>query len=60
MNDIFVHITAKASHLAHYNCHSTTMSWENHIAMHLILPRELAKHNISEGTKAVTKYNSSK
>ena len=29
-------------------------------AVHLLLPGELAKHAVSEGTKAVTKYTSSK
>uniref|UniRef100_A0A7I4KFZ4 Histone H2B n=1 Tax=Brugia malayi TaxID=6279 RepID=A0A7I4KFZ4_BRUMA len=29
-------------------------------AVRLILPGELAKHAVSEGTKAVTKYTSSK
>jgi histone H2B len=29
-------------------------------AVRLLLPGELAKHAVSEGTKAVTKYTSSK
>lgn len=29
-------------------------------AVHLLLPRELAKHAMSEGTKAITKNTSSK
>ena len=39
------------------------MTCENHIlticSVRLILPGELAKHAVSEGTKAVTKYSSS-
>ena len=31
----------------------------NHRRVRLILPGELAKHAVSEGTKAVTKYSSS-
>ncbi|KAM7248066.1 hypothetical protein CapIbe_000105 [Capra ibex] len=35
-------------------------SREVQTAVHLRLPGELAKHAMSEGTKAVTKYTSSK
>ena len=60
VNDIFERIAGKASRLAHYNKCSTITSREIRTAMHLLLPGELAKHSVSEGTKAVTKYTSSK
>ena len=60
VNDIFEHIAGKASHLAHYNKRSTITSREIQTAVSLLLPGELAKHAVSEGTKAVTKYTSSK
>uniref|UniRef100_A0A8D1T3E0 Histone H2B n=2 Tax=Sus scrofa TaxID=9823 RepID=A0A8D1T3E0_PIG len=39
---------------------STITSREIQTAVRLLLPGELAKHAVSEGTKAVTKYTSSK
>ncbi|UYV62680.1 hypothetical protein LAZ67_2001540 [Cordylochernes scorpioides] len=48
-------IALLASRLAHYNKRHTITSRE----IHLLLPGELAKHAVSEGTKAVTKYTSS-
>ena len=32
-------------------------AWEVQTAIRLVLPGELAKHAVSEGTKAVTKYS---
>ncbi|KAI8925547.1 histone-fold-containing protein [Entophlyctis helioformis] len=46
--------------LASYNKRSTISSREVQTSVRLILPGELAKHAVSEGTKAVTKYQSSK
>jgi hypothetical protein len=46
--------------MAHYNKRSTITSREIQTAVRLLLPGELAKHAVSEGTKAVTKYTSSK
>jgi len=60
VNDIFERIAAEASRLAHYNKRSTITSREIQTAVRLLLPGELAKHAVSEGTKAVTKYTSSK
>ena len=60
VNDVFERIAAEASRLAHYNKKSTISSREVQTAVRLILPGELAKHAVSEGTKAVTKYTSSK
>ena len=60
VNDIFERIAGESSRLAHYNKKSTVSSREIQTAVRLILPGELAKHAVSEGTKAVTKYTSSK
>ncbi|KAG9355355.1 hypothetical protein AGOR_G00035410 [Albula goreensis] len=60
VNDIFDRIAGEASRLAHYNKHATISSREVQTAVRLLLPGELAKHAVSEGTKAVTKYTSSK
>ncbi|GBP94787.1 Histone H2B [Eumeta japonica] len=59
VNDIFERIAAEASRLAH-NKRSTITSREVQTSVRLLLPGELAKHAVSEGTKAVTKYTSSK
>ncbi|XP_032870608.1 histone H2B-like [Amblyraja radiata] len=60
VNDIFERIAGEASRLTHYNKRSTISSREIQTAVRLLLPGELAKHAVSEGTKAVTKYTSSK
>jgi histone H3/H4 len=52
-NDIFERIAAEASRLAHYNKRTTITSREIQTAVRLLLPGELAKHAVSEGTKAV-------
>merc|ERR1712072_1341768 len=53
VNDLFERIAAEASRLAHYNKRSTITSREIQTAVRLLLPGELAKHAVSEGTKAV-------
>ena len=60
VNDIFERIATEASRLAHYNKKHTISSREIQTAVRLHLPGELSKHAVSEGTKAVTKYTSSK
>jgi histone H2B len=60
VTDIFERIASEASRLAKHNKRSTITSREIQTAVRLILPGELAKHAVSEGTKAVTKYTSSK
>merc|ERR1712202_117189 len=60
VNDIFERIATEASRLAKYNDKATISSREIQTAVRLLLPGELAKHAVSEGTKAVTKYTSSK
>ncbi|CAA21865.1 Histone H2B-alpha [Schizosaccharomyces pombe] len=59
VNDIFERIATEASKLAAYNKKSTISSREIQTAVRLILPGELAKHAVTEGTKSVTKYSSS-
>ncbi|KAL0566866.1 histone H2B [Marasmius crinis-equi] len=58
VNDIFERIATEASKLATYSKKSTISSREIQTSVRLILPGELAKHAISEGTKSVTKYSS--
>jgi histone H2B len=58
VNDIFERVATEASKLAAYNKKSTISSREIQTSVRLILPGELAKHAVSEGTKAVTKYSS--
>ncbi|KAI5826332.1 histone-fold-containing protein, partial [Schizophyllum commune Tattone D] len=55
VNDIFERIATEASKLAAYSKKSTISSREIQTSVRLILPGELAKHAISEGTKSVTK-----
>lgn len=58
VNDIFERIATEASKLSAYSKKTTLNSREIQTAVRLILPGELAKHAVSEGTKAVTKYTS--
>ncbi|KAJ9534499.1 hypothetical protein QJQ45_022150 [Haematococcus lacustris] len=60
VNDIFDKIASEASRLARYNKKPTVTSREIQTAVRLVLPGELAKHAVSEGTKAVTKFTSLK
>ena len=59
INDIFERLAVEAGKLARYNKKSTLSSREVQTSVRLILPGELAKHAVSEGTKAVTKFTSS-
>jgi histone H2B len=54
VNDIFERVSNEASKVAMYNKKSTVSSREIQTAARLVLPGELAKHAVSEGTKAVT------
>ena len=58
VNDIFERIAGESSRLAKYNKRSTITSREIQTAVRLLLPGELAKHAVSVGSKAVTKYTS--
>ena len=59
VNDLFERVAGEASKLAAMNRRSTITSREIQTSVRLILPGELAKHAVSEGTKAVAKYTSS-
>ncbi len=59
VNDTFDRLANEAVRLARYNKKATLTSREIQTAVRLLLPGELAKHAVSEGTKAVTKYTSS-
>jgi len=56
IGDIFGRIAAEAGRLVQYNKKQTLSSREIQTACRLVLPGELSKHAVSEGTKAVTKY----
>merc|ERR1711987_2758 len=58
INDIFERIATEAVRLTRYNKRNTLTSREVQTSVRLLLPGELAKHAVSEGTKAVTKYTS--
>ena len=59
VNDIFERIATEASRLAQYGKRSILSSREIQTAVKLLLPGELSKHAISEGTKAASKYTNS-
>ncbi|EFJ50540.1 hypothetical protein VOLCADRAFT_116708 [Volvox carteri f. nagariensis] len=58
INDIFEKVATESSRLSRYNKKPTVTSREIQTAVRLVLPGELAKHAVSEGTKAVTKFTS--
>merc|ERR1712110_432816 len=60
VNDLFERIASQASQLSHIRKVTVITSRDIQTAVRLLLPGELAKHAVSEGTKAVTKYTSSK
>ncbi|XBI43517.1 hypothetical protein VPH35_108282 [Triticum aestivum] len=59
INDIFEKLAGESAKLARYNKKPTITSREIQTSVRLVLPGELAKHAVSEGTKAVTKFTSS-
>ncbi|KAG1662321.1 hypothetical protein FOA52_011479 [Chlamydomonas sp. UWO 241] len=58
MNDMFDMVATEAPRLSRYTMKPTITSSEIQTAVRLVLPGELAKHAVSEGTKAVTKFTS--
>merc|ERR1712086_550757 len=58
INDLFERISAEAGRLVRYSKRHTLSSREVQTAVRPILPGELAKHAVVEGTKAVTKFSS--
>mmetsp|Transcript_46991 Transcript_46991/g.102259 ORF Transcript_46991/g.102259 Transcript_46991/m.102259 type:complete len:150 (+) Transcript_46991:93-542(+) len=57
MNDVFDRIATEATRLLRGSRKRTLSSGEIETSVRLMLPGELSKHAVSEGTKAVTKYN---
>ncbi|KWU46294.1 histone-fold-containing protein [Rhodotorula sp. JG-1b] len=55
--DIEERLSVEAGKLASYNKKATISSREIQTAVRLIFPGELAKHAVSEGTKAVAKFS---
>ncbi len=60
INDLFERLASESSRLCRLNKKSTLTAREIQTAIRLLLPGELAKHAVSEGTKAVTKYTQSR
>ena len=58
INDIFERLCDEAGKLVRVSKTATLTSREVQTAVRLVLPGELAKHAVSEGTKAVTKFTS--
>ncbi|KAL9413249.1 hypothetical protein AB3S75_041843 [Citrus x aurantiifolia] len=58
MNDMFERIAGEAATLSKHCHRTTTSSREIQGAVKLVLPGELGKHAVAEGTKAVTNYTS--
>ena len=56
--DIFEKIATEADKLVQKNKKHTISSRDIQMAVRLVVPNELAKHAVSEGTKAVTKFTS--
>mmetsp|Transcript_838 Transcript_838/g.3061 ORF Transcript_838/g.3061 Transcript_838/m.3061 type:complete len:303 (+) Transcript_838:20-928(+) len=57
-NDMFIRLAEEANTLAELNKKVTVSAREIQSAVRLCIPGELAKHAVSEGTKAVTKWHS--
>ena len=58
VNDTFDKVATQAGSLVKVNKRKTLGSREVQTALRLVLPGELAKHAVSAGTKAVTKFAS--
>jgi histone H3/H4 len=58
VTDTFDKVATQAGGLCKVNKRKTLGSREVQTALRLVLPGELAKHAVSEGTKAVTKFQS--
>ncbi|PRQ33331.1 putative transcription factor Hap3/NF-YB family [Rosa chinensis] len=56
MNDMFDRLADEAAKLAMYTARKTLSSREIQGAVKLVLPGELGKHAMAEGTKAVSNY----
>ncbi|EER12562.1 histone H2A.1, putative [Perkinsus marinus ATCC 50983] len=58
VSDTFNRIVSEAGRLCKYSNKGILSSRELQTAIRLVLPSDLAKHAVSEGTKAVTKFTS--
>merc|ERR1712157_553492 len=56
MNDTFDRLCSEAANLVRVSGRRTMSARSVQSAVQLLLPGELAKHAVSEGTKAVTKF----
>ncbi|XP_037368846.1 late histone H2B.L4-like [Talpa occidentalis] len=56
VKDMFERIAQEAGHLARSTQRATLTSREIQTAVRLVLPEELGKHAVSEGTKALIRY----
>lgn len=57
VNDLFERIANESGTLARVNHKATLSSREVQTAVRLVLPGELGKHAVGEGTKAITKFS---
>ena len=57
VNDLFEKIAVEAGRLAYYSVKSSITPREVQTAVRILLPEELSKNAVEEGTKAVIKYN---
>jgi histone H2B len=57
ITDTFEKVSAEAGKLCRINKRDTLSSRDVQSAIRLVLPGELSKHAVSEGTKAMTKFN---
>ena len=55
--DVFDRVASESSRLVRYNKRHTLSSREVQTAVRLLLPGELSRHAVAEGTKAVTKFS---
>ena len=60
INDTFEKIAFEASRLVRLNKKATLSCREIQTSVRLVLPGELARHAVSEGTKAVNKFTGGK
>ena len=57
VSDVFDRVASEAAHLVRVNKKRTLGSREIQTAVRLVLPAELAKHAMAEGTKAIAKVS---
>lgn len=60
VGDIFDRLSNDASSIVQHSGRSTMQARDMMTACRLVIPGELAKHAVSEGTKAVNRFNSDK